>query len=399
MRKDQESFTYPAQAVETITSEIKVVNNTLLAAIPAPLIGGAEKNLVMILKQLDEFGVDTRLAMGTTSGPNTTLVARTKINLGSTRARHAAIKFIRQVKASGASSILLNLGYINLVPFIRIFYPRMKIIVRIGNTISQEMPPGRISSIICKLYYSLICACSDKVIVQSSHMRDDLLKTTFLIRSKKTYILRNPIEEDFESRSNERIANLYGNFIFCAASNKRQKRIDILLQAFNKYAISNRDVNLVIAGVSMDEIISSNSLLTSIGDGLHKVFAIGQIDNIYPLIRNSILCASTSDYEGSSNYLYEVSLFNKYCVITDCPGSNREIFSSYERAHFVRSGCPEAFYEGIKFAYPIALRNSRSNQNGLDEQHLYAIAKQREEWRNCLHQIFLPASRHTSTST
>lgn len=102
----------------------------------------------------------------------------------------------------------------------------------------------------------------------------------------------------------------------------RQKRQDILLQAFSKVCEVNNSVKLIIFGDGPDEE-SLKEMAKELGIRERVCFA-GKISNVGERIANCKLFAFSSDYEGIPNSIIEALQAGVPVVSTDCsPGGAR----------------------------------------------------------------------------
>lgn len=321
----------------------------ILALIPAAKIGGAEKMMMVILENLRSAGNSIVLGVGCREGGNKAIIDESKYVLGNDRARGSLRQCIKILMKEQPDVLFLNLGYINLAVFARLAFPRITIVVRLGNTVSAELPSNNIRRYIKLLILKIACIASTRVIVQSELMKADL-QSVIKLQVDKIFVLPNVVENDFVGKMSQPNFLKVKQYIFCAATSKKQKRIDLLIAAAVMVMSQIKTIELVVAGTSGKEVEPSGLLANIEPQILERIHFIGFVDNILPLIRDSLFCVSSSDYEGSSNYLIEAREMTKLCVVTDCPGANRETFNRYKDAIFVAPGNAQLLAEGMQSA-------------------------------------------------
>lgn len=341
--------------------------------------------MMIILKELKNYGHNIVMAVGSESGDNKEIIDQAKYVLGSDRARGSVIQSLKVIFIERPDIVFLNLGYINLALFIKCIYPNINIIVRIGNTVSSELSDNAVLRNIRIILLWLSVVSSDTIIVQSELMKKDLLR--YIRKKTRIKVLPNIVEQDFfEKASEENVINV-NKYIFCAATNKKQKRLDLLLYASIELMRNNRDLHLVVAGTLYKEI--EPLLFIDVYDPsiLCRIHFLGFIKNILPMIRDCLFCVSSSDYEGSSNYLIESRALNKYCVVTDCPGANRETFNGYNKVLYVNCGSVDELYKGMNIALnitsPIINVNKEKTHNELCKYNIEKL-----HWAEALIKIF-----------
>lgn len=323
-----------------------IKRNKILVMIPAAKIGGAEKMMMVILESLRSAGNIIVLAVGSSEGGNKAIIDASEYVLGNDRARGSIRQCIRILVMEQPDIVFLNLGYLNLAGFVRIASPRIKIVARLGNTVTAELPSNRFLRNIKILILKIVCMACTKVIVQSELMKTDLLSVIRLDKGK-VIVVPNVVENDFRYKMSQPNSLNVEKYIFCAATFKRQKRIDLLVTAAAMVMSQVENIELVVAGTSRQEVESAGLLENIDSQILKRIHFIGFIDNILPLIRDSLFCVSSSDYEGSSNYLIEANAMNKLCLVTDCPGANRETFHESKNAIFISPGNAALLAQGM----------------------------------------------------
>jgi glycosyltransferase involved in cell wall biosynthesis len=251
------------------------------------------------------------------------------ILVGNQKARSASLSLLTSLLSDSAVNYILTLGSINLAVFVRLVKPNSFIVIRLGNTISCELPQGfrRRCFDLLKLY--LACSVSNCIVCQCRYMRDDLSRLAPFFRSKMI-VLYNGVESlpSFSASSTISCRGLQiKDFVFIASSNKPQKSLDTLLKALRNIPEEVRPF-CVIAGIAGDDLkfqalLSENDLADA------DVFLAGNVENIYPYItasRCSVLC---SKYEGFSNFALEVAACGTRLVLSRSPGGNSELASVY----------------------------------------------------------------------
>jgi glycosyltransferase involved in cell wall biosynthesis len=250
--------------------------------------------------------------------------------LGAPRALQAAVKLIEAIRGDPAESFLLTLGYVNLAPLIRMSRARARIVLRIGNTATPEL---RTLGALARWRYlaslRLAASFADRIVVQSRYMGDDLVRRIGGIAGK-TIVIHNFVEKELSDWRGEGPLPLDKPYLFCAATMKPQKGLDVLLAAFAR-SPRRSDTRLVVAGVDPDDP-TFNRLLSGNGLSKNEVIRPGWVDRPYAWILHSELCVLASRFEGFSNFLLEAAALGKHIVATDCPGGNSELFAHYPNA-------------------------------------------------------------------
>ncbi|WP_180075880.1 glycosyltransferase [Acinetobacter sp. YH12106] len=164
-----------------------------------------------------------------------------------------------------------------------------------------------------KIYLAKPC------VAVSKGVETDFIKV-FGSESRITTIY-NPIDVDqVISTANEYVPEIEGPYIVNVGKFKRQKRHDILIEA---YAKANVQEKLVLVGTG-ELLESSKKLVKSLGiEG--KVVFTGFKKNPYPYIKHAKLMVVSSDFEGFSIAILEALALGTPIISTDCPSGPREI--------------------------------------------------------------------------
>jgi len=255
------------------------------------------------------------------------------VNLDATRALQAAPRFASAIANDPAGGYLLTLGYVNLAPVLRLWRPRARIVLRLGNTVTPELrilpAPARLRYLVS---LRLAAHFADRIIVQSRYMGEDLAGHLHGV-APKLEVVYNFIENDLWDYRPPPSRPLADPYLFCAANMKPQKGFDVLLAAYAR-SPRRKTARLVIAGVdpadaAFTDLMRQNKL------GEFEVVRLGFIPEIYGWIAHAETCVLASRFEGFSNFLLEAAALGKRIVATDCPGGNGEFFEHYPNVETV----------------------------------------------------------------
>lgn len=178
-----------------------------------------------------------------------------------------------------------------------------------------------------KLAYRLGYPSVNLVICQTELMRAELLYSNSFIAENKVIVRENPLDfEGIQLRSQERLRDdLNGSYICAAGRLIPIKGFDILIQAFSKISLNNRDIKLVILGDGPEKVRLSRLIKDLDLDG-HVILA-GYVDNPVPYFKNAKVCVVSSIKEGFPNVLLEMMAVNRSVVSTLCAGEIENIAS------------------------------------------------------------------------
>ena len=180
-----------------------------------------------------------------------------------------------------------------------------------------------------KLFWKIISKKIYMVTCPSYKTKIDLLKTG-IFPEKILKILYDPIIDVDKINKNLMKTNKYNfsdkKYFLNIGRLTKQKNQLLLLKAFSKISISNKNLNLVIVGEGEERSKLESYIKSKNLDA--KVFLTGYIENIYPLIKKSIAIISSSLWEDPGAVMIEASYCNKNVISSNCPNGPEEFLSS-----------------------------------------------------------------------
>ena len=184
-------------------------------------------------------------------------------------------------------------------------------------------------TIIRKIFWKLISNKIYLVTCPSEKTKIDLLKKG-IFSEKILKTLYDPIIEVDKINKNLMKKNEYNfsdkKYFLNIGRLTKQKNQLLLLKAFSKISISNKNLNLVLVGEGEERSKLESYIKSKNLDA--KVFLTGYTENIYPLIKKSIAIISSSLWEDPGAVMIEASYCNKNVISSNCPNGPEEFLSS-----------------------------------------------------------------------
>ena len=184
-------------------------------------------------------------------------------------------------------------------------------------------------TIIRKIFWKLISNKIYLVTCPSEKTKIDLLKKG-IFPEKILKTLYDPIIEVDKINKNLMKKNEYNfsdkKYFLNIGRLTKQKNQLLLLKAFSKISISNKNLNLVIVGEGEERSKLESYIKSKNLDD--KIFLTGYTENIYPLIKKSIAIISSSLWEDPGAVMIEASYCNKNVISSNCPNGPEEFLSS-----------------------------------------------------------------------
>jgi len=207
------------------------------------------------------------------------------------------------------------------------------------------------------------------LIAVSQGVAEDL-KLNMQIKSKSIQVIYNPIDVELieELAKDENTAQKYSPYIIHIGKFHKQKRHDILINAYMK---SNIDAKLVLVGDGdlrrdIENIIKKYSLE-------NRVIMMGLHKNPYPILNGASLLVLSSDHEGLPTVILEALSLNIPVVSRDCPSGPKEILANYNNDFLADYNNIDDFSRKIKRQYET---KSVINPNIIDRFHGETVLQQ-----------------------
>jgi len=201
---------------------------------------------------------------------------------------------------------------------------------------------------------------------------------------KRSTIIPNPVmnidieAQDWNKRLNE--------IVFVARFDIRQKRQDVMVNAFAIVAKKYKDYKLIFYGDG-DDMLEIKNLVNTLSL-TNKVIFKGKIDNVLSNIVNSKIFVLSSDYEGIPNALIEAMSLGLTCISTDCePGGARFLIKNYKNGILVPKGNSQLLAEAIKYLIDNPIIAEEIGNNAKNIKKRFNKEKIQNMWIDYIYQI------------
>ena len=192
---------------------------------------------------------------------------------------------------------------------------------RIANTLSSEIAglSSRKAKRRRRRYRKLYEGAN--IIAVSQGVADDLRNNLGLARARIETVY-NPFDvENMRALSQQHEPDVPADpYVLHVGRFAKQKRHDVLLDAYKASGIPHRLVLLTQPHPALSAMIASRGLE-------ERVTVAGFRDNPYPWYANAAALVLTSDFEGMPNVLVEALACGTPVVSTDCPSGPREVLT------------------------------------------------------------------------
>ena len=229
----------------------------------------------------------------------------------------------RLLKKEKPDFFLMHL--ITVVPLIILFFSKekTKFILRISGLPKLNFLRKILWRIISKKIFLVTCP--------SNQTKNDLLRLNIFPKDKLK-VLYDPIIEvkeiskKLEKDIPEKLKNK--KYFLNIGRLTEQKNQILLVKTFQKILKKNQDLYLYIIGEGEEKNkLQSYIKLNNIQN---NIYFLGQIDNVYPFIKNSLAIVSTSIWEDPGAVMIESSFCGKPVIVSNCPNGPEEFLLNGE---------------------------------------------------------------------
>jgi len=250
---------------------------------------------------------------------------------------------------------------------------------------SERSDPYEYKGVFGKLRHKLI-ALADFIVFQTDGARNFYAYNNKMMA--KSAVIPNPIvpKNSLESIPKVSYSERDNRLVSVGRLDLRQKRHDVMIEAFEELHKKHPELELHIYGEGQDkdkiqDIIDAHELSKA-------VFLRGRTDSVEQEIFNARAFVITSDYEGIPNALIEAMLVGVPSVATDCsPGGARLLVENYENGIVVSRGDSLALADSLlKVVENEELSNKFSSNSPLIVEK-FSERQISKAWLNCFENL------------
>lgn len=182
---------------------------------------------------------------------------------------------------------------------------------------------------------------------------------------KRSVVIPNPIRP--MKRTMDRKGNIRKSFVAVGRLDLKQKRQDIMIEAFNIISQKYPDFKLEIFGDGEDEqqikeLASSNS----------NIYLMGKTSDVVAAFQNALASVLSSDFEGIPNALLESMSLGVPSISTDCsPGGAAMLIRNKENGLLTPRGDAKALAEAMEYIILHPNEAEAMGKTGMEVNQLY----------------------------
>lgn len=198
----------------------------------------------------------------------------------------------------------------------------------------------------------------------------------------RSIVIPNPIRP--LARTEERNGNIRKSFVSVGRLDLKQKRQDLMIEAFNLISAKYPDFNLEIYGDGEDET-KVKQLAAS-----NNIHLMGKTSNVVDAIQNAWATVLSSDFEGIPNALLESMSLGVPSISTDCsPGGAAMLIRNKENGLLTPRGDVKALADAMEYTILHHEETEEMAIVGQEVNELYSEDKIGDRWNSFLDNVFV----------
>lgn len=194
----------------------------------------------------------------------------------------------------------------------------------------------------------------------------------------RSVVIPNPIKPMF--RTEDRIGNVRKSFVSVGRLDLKQKRQDLLIEAFNLISSKYPDFKLEIYGDGEDEAKIKTLVATN-----PNILLKGKTSDVAAAIQNAWSFVLSSDFEGIPNALLEAMSLGVPCISTDCsPGGAAMLIHNNENGILTPCGDKRTLANAMEYVIKHFDKAEAMGVAAKDVNILYAEHVISKKWLNLI---------------
>mgnify|MGYP002518815944 CR=1 FL=1 len=199
---------------------------------------------------------------------------------------------------------------------------------------------------------------------------------------RRSEVIPNPIWATARTRRSK--GDVRKSFVAIGRLDLKQKRQDLMIEAFNLISYKYPDFKLEIYGdgedeVKVKELVASNP----------NIQLMGKTNNTAAAIRNAWAAVLASDFEGIPNALLEAMSLGVPSISTDCsPGGAAMLIRNKENGLLVPRGDSIALAGAMEYTILHHEETEMIGARGMEVNELYSENTIRKEWMDFLAMVY-----------
>lgn len=199
----------------------------------------------------------------------------------------------------------------------------------------------------------------------------------------RSEVISNPIKPLI--RTKERAIGGDKNIVCVARLDIRQKRQDLLIDAFNLISEHYSEYTLQLFG---DGFEYDEKILREKAEGNSRIHFMGPTKDVAGVIQCATMVILSSDFEGIPNALLESMSLGIPAVATDCtPGGAAMLIRNYENGILVPRNDAKALAEAMEYVITHSEEAEHMGKMGMEVNKIYAESVIANKWLKFIEEL------------
>lgn len=200
------------------------------------------------------------------------------------------------------------------------------------------------------------------------------------IKNRST-VIPNPIRP--MQRTESRDGNIRKSFVAVGRLELKQKRQDVMIDAFNILSQKYSDFKLEIYGDGEDE-----EKVKQLAASNPNIRLMGKTNNVASVIQHACATVLSSDYEGIPNALLESMSLGVPSISTDCsPGGAAMLIRNKENGMLIPRGDAVALAEAMEYVITHSEEAEKMGAHAMEVNSLYAENVIADKWKKVFNRL------------
>lgn len=204
-----------------------------------------------------------------------------------------------------------------------------------------------------KFFWKLSNKKISKILCPTHQTKKQLIQENIFDESK-LYVVHEPILDLKKIRSYKKIRNCfnhkqYGKYVVSIGRLTKQKNHKFLIKCFNEILKKDPDLKLLICGEG-EERSNLEKLIIDFKRE-NNICLLGYVENIIPVLKNSLFFILTSEWEDPGFVIIESMFLNTIVYSSDCKNGPIELIKNYDNGFLYKKNNEKDFIDNFFSIY------------------------------------------------
>lgn len=212
-----------------------------------------------------------------------------------------------------------------------------------------------------KFFWKLSNKKINKILCPTYQTKKQLMRENIFDESK-LYVVHEPILDLKKIRTYKEIRNhfnhkQYGKYVVSIGRLTKQKNHRFLIKCFNEILRKDPDLKLLICGEG-EERNNLKKLIIDIKRE-NNIYLLGYVENIIPILKNSLFFILTSEWEDPGFVIIESMFSNTIVYSSDCKNGPIDLIKNYNNGFLYKKNNKIEFIENFFSIHKLILQKNQ----------------------------------------